>query len=73
MYSQCMGRAEFEDRSGEFIIQITREEIQELAKNQFGRPLAEDELQALDDLSPIGLHDWISLAIEAAQIEPAHD
>lgn len=73
MYPQCMERKEFEDRSGEFVIQITREEIQELARNQFGRPLSEDELQALDDLSPIGLHDWISLAIEAAQSEPSPD
>ncbi len=66
-----MARAEKENRESEIIIQPSRKEIQEITQNQFGRSLSEDELEALDDLSPIGLHDWIGLAIEAAQVEPS--
>lgn len=56
--------------TAEVIIQFTKQEIQELAQKQFGRPLTDEELMAFDDLSPIGLHDWIGLAIEAAMAEP---
>lgn len=55
------------------IIRMSREELQIIAKEQFGRPLSETEIQALVDLSPIGLHDWISLAIEAARLEPGYE
>ena len=68
-----MARTEIESRESEPIIQLSRKEIQAIALDQFGRPLTEDELEALEDLSPIGLHDWISLAIEAAQVEPSPD
>ena len=51
------------------VIEITKEELQTIARQQFGRPLTENEIQALVDLSPIGLHDWIGLAIEAARVE----
>jgi len=68
-----MAKAEIEARESEIIIQLSRKEIQAIALDQFGRPLSEDELEALDDLSPIGLHDWIGLAIEAAKVEPSPD
>ena len=55
------------------IIRMSREELQTIAKEQFGRPLSETEIQALVDLSPIGLHDWIGLAIEAARVEPVNE
>lgn len=66
-----MPSAEMDTQENEIIIQLSRKEIQAIAQKQFGRPLSEDELIALNDLSPIALHDWISLAIEAAQIEPS--
>ncbi len=68
-----MVKAEKENRESEIIIQLSRKEIQDIAQDQFGRPLSENELEALNDLSPIGLHDWIGLAIEAAQVEPSFD
>ena len=68
-----MARAETSGGESETIIQLSRKEIQAIALDQFGRPLTEDELEALEDLSPIGLHDWIGLAIEAAQVEPSPD
>ncbi len=68
-----MARAEIENKENEIIIQLSRKEIQAIALRQFGRSLTEDELIAINDLSPIGLHDWIGLAIEAAQVEPPFD
>lgn len=53
----------------EVVIELSREELQSMAAQQFGRPLSEAEIEALVDLSPIGLHDWIGLAIEAAKVE----
>ncbi len=73
MYSVFVSAIEREKNRSEIIIQISKDEIQQLAMEQFGRPLSEYELEALDDLSPIGLHDWIGLAIEAAKVEPSPD
>lgn len=56
-------------RVDEAVIEISKEELQAIATQQFGRPLSETEIIALVDLSPIGLHDWIGLAIEAARVE----
>ncbi len=66
-----MSKVEIGAQDNDIIIKLSRKEIQDIAQNQFGRQLTEDELEALDDLSPIGLHDWIGLAIEAAQVEPS--
>ncbi len=56
-------------RPDEAVLEFTKKDLQTIAKQQFGRPLTENEIQALVDLSPIGLHDWIGLAIEAARVE----
>ena len=60
-------------RTDSAVIEITKEELQTIANQQFGRSLTENEIQALVDLSPIGLHDWIGLAIEAAKVEMADE
>lgn len=56
-------------RISEAVILISKEELQAIASQQYGRLLSDMEIQALVNLSPIGLHDWIGLAIEAAKVE----
>jgi hypothetical protein len=52
------------------VIEITLKELQEGAMRKMSRYLTPYEIEVLYDLSPIFINDMISLAVEAAAVEP---
>ena len=54
----------------EVVIQFTRGELQEKAKQNLGRFLTKDEVEVAIDLAPAALYDLVSLTIQMNEVEP---
>lgn len=68
-----MAREYRERKSDEIVIQFTRGELQEKAKQNLGRFLTKDEEEVAIDLVPAALYELVSLTIQMNEVEPGPD
>jgi len=70
---ETMAREDGEKMNDEVVIQFTRGELQEKAKQTLGRFLTKEEEEVAIDLAPAALYDLVSLTIQMNEVEPGGD